>query len=157
MHGLNRKHLDKDLGIVRNLISIKVPRGGWLKAIREALGVSAKQLASRAGLTPQSISKLEKSEAKGTITLKNLENIAAVLDCQVVYFIIPNQPLEEKIEKQIRIKAQAMLDKTSHTMGLENQKPTTEALLDQLEELVNQLRYEIKTRKNISYLWETDE
>ncbi|WP_010302013.1 hypothetical protein [Candidatus Odyssella thessalonicensis] len=50
-----------------------------------------------------------------------------------------------------------MLDKTSHTMGLENQKLTTEVLIDQLEELVNQLRYEIKKTKNISYLWDTDE
>ncbi|WP_010302016.1 hypothetical protein [Candidatus Odyssella thessalonicensis] len=37
MHGLNRKHIDKDLGIARNLISIKVPRGDWLRAICEAL------------------------------------------------------------------------------------------------------------------------
>ncbi|WP_051908373.1 mobile mystery protein A [Candidatus Odyssella acanthamoebae] len=157
MHGLNRKHLDKELSELRKLISVKAPRSGWLKAIREALGMSARQLAFKAGITPQSIIKLEKSEAEGTITLKTLENMAAALDSQVLYFVIPNQSLEERMEEQIRIKAQTMLDKTSHTMGLENQKPTQEALLDQLEDLINQLRYEIKTKKNISYLWENDQ
>ncbi|WP_425358522.1 hypothetical protein [Candidatus Odyssella thessalonicensis] len=32
-------------------------------------------------MSHHSIRKLEKAEAKRTITLKNLENIAAVLDC----------------------------------------------------------------------------
>ena len=39
------------------------PGSGWVKAIRESLGMSASALARKLGVTPASITKLEKAEA----------------------------------------------------------------------------------------------
>lgn len=45
----------------------------------------------------------------------------------------------------------------SHSMTLENQEPTPEAMMEQLEDLIEQLRHDIKTKKNISYIWDIPE
>ena len=45
------------------------PVRGWIKALREALGMSTAQLAKRLGIKQPSLVALEQSEAKGTIEL----------------------------------------------------------------------------------------
>lgn len=63
----SRKHLDarfKHLGAV-NRFGATVH--GWVKAIREALGMTMEQLAKWLGVKQSSVVALELSEAKGTI------------------------------------------------------------------------------------------
>src|SRR5258706_10724794 len=73
------------------------PVRGWVKAIREALGMSTAQLAKRAGVRQPSIVALEQSEAKGTIEIATLRRIAEALDCKLIYALVPNQPLEQTV------------------------------------------------------------
>ena len=49
----------------RRLSRAQSPRGGWVRAIREALGMSGAQLAARLNVTRQTIKDLEHSEATG--------------------------------------------------------------------------------------------
>ena len=52
------------------------PVRGWIKALREALGMSTAQLAKRLGIRQPSLVALEQSEAKGTIELATLRRVA---------------------------------------------------------------------------------
>ena len=78
------------------------PPKGWVRAIREALGMTGVQFARRLRVTPQSAEALEKSEANGTIQLKTLRRAAEALDCRLVYALVPNSSLEDNVAARAR-------------------------------------------------------
>ncbi len=98
------------------------PVRGWVKAIREALGMSTAQLARRLGVKQPSVVAIEQSEAKGTIELATLRRVAAALDCTLVYALVPNKPLEQTMRERARLFARRRLDPIEHSMMLEDQK-----------------------------------
>jgi predicted DNA-binding mobile mystery protein A len=111
------------------------PVRGWVKAIREALGISTAQLAKRAGVRQPSIVALEQSEAKGTIELATLKRIAEALDCKLIYALVPNKPLEQTVRERARLFARRRLEPIEHSMALEDQKVArkeSEALIDEI-------------------------
>ena len=67
---LARRRLDERLKTFAGLGA--PPPMGWVRAIRDALGLTGAQLARRLGIRPASLSELEKNEAKGAITLATL-------------------------------------------------------------------------------------
>jgi len=69
--------------------AIRRPTAGWLKAVRQACGTTVASLASKIGVSRQAYSRFEEREAKGTISLENLERTANALDCDLVYFLLP--------------------------------------------------------------------
>jgi predicted DNA-binding mobile mystery protein A len=87
---LRLRQLTEQLLPDRPLQDARLPRGGWLKAIRQALGRSLKSVAGELNISPQAIHQLEKSEAAGTISLKQLEAVSGAMGCHVVYTIVPN-------------------------------------------------------------------
>jgi predicted DNA-binding mobile mystery protein A len=136
----SRSHLDerfKELGPVTRYAS---PVRGWIKAIREALGMSTAQLAKRLGVKQPSVVALEQSEAKGTIELATLRRAAEALDCTLVYALVPNKPLEAIVRDRARTFARRRLEPVEHSMLLEDQKVTTkdaEARLDEIARETN--------------------
>lgn len=94
---------------------------GWVRAIRDALGLTGAQLARRLGIRPASLSELEKNEASGRITLATLKRAAEALDCTFVYALVPKQSLEKTVEGAARAAAQKELVAALHTMELEAQ------------------------------------
>jgi len=76
---LARKHLDNKLGSSRRSSVILRPPKGWVKAIREALGMSTEQLATRTGVTKPRVYEIEKAEVSGSITLNSLKRAAHAL------------------------------------------------------------------------------
>ncbi|HEY1132044.1 MAG TPA: mobile mystery protein A [Roseateles sp.] len=130
---LARKRLDTKLAPFRALTTIDMPRTGWLRAIRQALGMSSRQLAERLGLASQSVDDMEKTEATGTIRLDTLRRAAAALDCTLVYALVPNQSLQAMVERRARALATAALDRVDQTMALEDQRvenPDREELIE---------------------------
>ncbi len=99
------------------------PPRGWVRAIREALGMTTAELGERMGLTQSRVSQIERSEELGSIRLDTLERAAQALNCQVRYVFVPNEPLEEMVQRQARLRAQAEVDAVTHTMALEDQVP----------------------------------
>lgn len=98
------------------------PRGGWVRAIREALGMTQVQLAARVGISRQSIQNLEKAEAERRITLDSLDRLARAMKCQVVYSLVPeNGSLDNLRKLQANTVAEALLKPTDHSMKLEAQ------------------------------------
>ncbi|MCC4293842.1 mobile mystery protein A [Brevundimonas aurantiaca] len=145
---LARKHLDKQLSEIR-LGAFSKPPKGWLRAVRDALGLTTRQLAERMNKAQPSITALEKNEATESITLKSLREAAEALDCQLVYAIVPKDSLDATVRKQARKAAEARLRRINHTMSLEAQgvrKPELEAELDRLTDEI--------LRAGGSRLWE---
>lgn len=129
-----RAALERDLGRHRAAPTIP-PRSGWIRAIRDALGMSTRELASRVGLSPQRISQIEQAERDRSLTLANLERVAAALDCRVEYVLIPHQPLDDIVWQRATEKATAEVADVDHTMALEDQRPDAESTRQQVDEV----------------------
>ena len=99
------------------------PRQGWIKMIRTALVMPASFLAKQIGISQQSIAQFEKNEAEETITIKSLRNVAAAMDCELHYILLPrNKSLRKIIAKQAYRKAELLVKEVDKTMVLEDQK-----------------------------------
>lgn len=133
---LATRQLDSTLRADPRLRKITTPRGGWIKGIRNALGMTASQLAKRARMTPQSALDLEKREEAGTITVATLEKIARSLDCEVRVVFLPRQSLDDMLRHQAMMKAVDERNRVLHTMRLEAQDDGVQNALE-LEKLAN--------------------
>jgi predicted DNA-binding mobile mystery protein A len=136
---LDRRLVGLDLG--------QRPPRGWVRAIREALGMTTAELGQRMGLTQSRVSQIERSEELGSIRLDTLERAAQALNCQVHYVFVPNEPLEEMVQRQARLRAQAEVDAVAHTMALEDQVPEP----DVLDSLVTEMAERFVDER---HLWE---
>jgi len=134
-----RRQLDKRLSVLTDVDALTRPPRGWVKAIREALGMTTAQLAKRMGVSQPRAVTLEQAEARGAITLDSLERAAQALDCRLVYALVPRQPLDALVEERARRLAKKRLQATRHTMALESQGVDSSDEIDQLERLVRQL------------------
>jgi predicted DNA-binding mobile mystery protein A len=134
-----RKQLDKRLNLLQNVDILVRPPRGWIKAIREALGMTTAQLAKRLNVSQPRVLGIEKAEASGSIKLESLERAARALDCRLVYALVPRKPLESLAEDRARELAKKRLRATSHSMALENQRVDEADELEHLERLVQKL------------------
>ena len=131
----SRVHLDarfKELGPVTRYSS---PVRGWIKAVREALGMTTAQLARRLGMKQPSVVAIEQSEAKGTIELATLRRVADALDCTLVYALVPHTPLEAAVRDRARAFVRRRRAPVEHSMVLEDQEvkaKDSEARLDEI-------------------------
>lgn len=79
-----------------------VPKDGWIRAVREALEMTAQDLARRMGVTQPAIAALEASEGKGSVQLDSLRRVAKALECDLVYAFVPRMPLQKILERRRR-------------------------------------------------------
>ena len=139
-----RRHLDRrfrEAGDVRRHLA--VPVRGWIKAIRESLGMTASQLAMRMGVSQSTLSDMEKAEERGAIQLSSLKRAAESMNCTLVYAIVPNENLEAFFQIQARTVATEHLKPIEQTMRLENQSLSPE---DAREYLDHYIRTELDPR-----------
>lgn len=118
---LIREQIDAKLHEIAPLKTSLVPSKGWIRALRTAMSMSARQLGRRIGLGQQAIDRTEKSEASGTVTFKSMRKLAEGLDCVFIYAIVPRTTVEDAMRRQARKLARARLDQVSHSMALEDQ------------------------------------
>ncbi len=131
----SRAHLDNRFQDFGSLTRFTPPARGWIKALREALGMTTTQLAARLNVKQPSVVALEQSEAKGSMELATLRRVAQALDCTLVYALVPNQPLETTIRARARAFGRQRLAPLEHSMVLEDQQvgaTQSEAWLDEL-------------------------
>lgn len=140
---LIREQLDASLQRLSPLLDVTAPPKGWIRAIRDALGMTAKQLANRLGVAQQAVARIEKEELTGSITIKTMRRIAERLDCVFVYGFVPRTSLEETVARQAKKVAAQRLAQASQTMSLENQalsrRENEQALSDLVDELIRTL------------------
>lgn len=113
--------LDRRVARWRGTASPETPPGGWIRAIRSAVGMTKSQLASRLKVQPSTVVRFERSEAAGTMSLATLQRVAEALDCDLHYALVPRKPLRQVVLDRAHAIADHDLARVNRTMNLEVQ------------------------------------
>jgi predicted DNA-binding mobile mystery protein A len=81
------------------------PPEGWVRTIRQALGMSSYEMALRTGMSPTRTREFEEGEIDGSLRLSVLRRLARALNCKLFYVLVPDEPLELTVWRQARRKA----------------------------------------------------
>ncbi len=126
------------------------PGKGWIRSVREALGMSYYQLAKRIGVSQPTVVHWEQREAKGTISLLSLKKVAEALQCDLVYALVPRKPLGEILDDRAMQKAKTLVEQTGRSMSLEDQQTSLTYRRRAVKETAQQL-----LEKNPRRLWDS--
>jgi predicted DNA-binding mobile mystery protein A len=119
---LRVEQLERALATLPSAHNIPRPAKGWLRAIREATGITVSEAAKRMGRAPSLVIQQERAETDYRITLRSLREAADALGCQLVYALIPkNGSIHELAEERARTKATENVRAVEHSMALEDQ------------------------------------
>ena len=136
-----REQLDDTLSRFSTIASVNRPMKGWIRAIRDALGMNMRQFADRLGVSKSRIPRIEQDEITGSLTLKTMNRVADKLDCVFVYGFVPRTSLDDTVRKQASIIAQKRMNRLMHTMSLEAQglssKNAKKAFNNMVEEIID--------------------
>lgn len=134
-----RRALDRRFAALPSAVEFVPPPLGWIRAIREALGMSAADLAARLGIATASVNDIERSEKAGRIRLDTLERAAAALGCDLVYALVPRVSLDEMVNHQARAKVEVHVQAVSRAMDLEAQSTELDAetVEDEMRRLID--------------------
>ena len=144
------EQLDSFLKEYAALRHASIPVKGWIRAIRDGLGMTARQLADRLGSTQQNVARIERDELAGAVTMKTMKRIAHGLDCTFVYALVPNSTLKNTLKKQVELLVNQRLKEVSHTMWLEDQDLSDNELGKVRRQLVEEY-----LEKPPSCIWDT--
>jgi predicted DNA-binding mobile mystery protein A len=101
--------------------------------------MSTGALGRRLKLAQQSIVQLEENEKTEAITLASLRRVAAALDAELVYAIVPRKNLREAISTRAHELAAERVAPVAQSMKLESQSLTDNELRERIEELAREL------------------
>jgi predicted DNA-binding mobile mystery protein A len=135
---LRLSQFDRSLELVRNLPPR--PSGGWIASVREALGLSQRQIGKKMHASGQAVQQFEKAEAADRITLRALRRVAGAMGCELVYILVPKSGSFAKLaEEPTREQAAHDVKSIVHTMALEDQKPenTNQLIEDEAQRRLN--------------------
>ena len=119
---LRLKQLERSLSPFLSGRGSPRPKTGWLRAIREASGITLREMARRLNKAPSVAAHFEKSEAEYRITLGKLREAADALGCELVYSLLPKRgSLRDLAEQQARAQATENVRAVEHSMALEDQ------------------------------------
>jgi predicted DNA-binding mobile mystery protein A len=134
----SRARLDERLVPFGPAERFRTPTRGWIKAIREALGMTTAHLAKRLGVSQPSVVGFERSEEKGSIELATLRRVAEALNCSLVYALVPNQPLETTIRERASALLRRRRRPIEHTMLLEDQDVAEAVSERQVDDIIRE-------------------
>jgi predicted DNA-binding mobile mystery protein A len=89
--GMARRDLDECQMLFRKAWQKTKYRRGWLRTIRQALGVPVAEIAAKLGVNRSVIFRMEAREFKRTVSLKTLDKMAEAMGCEVVFTIVPQR------------------------------------------------------------------
>ena len=135
-----RQRLDDRLSSLNPLERFVPPPKGWVRAIRDALGMTGLQLGTRMKVRPQTVEAMEKSEVSGSIQLSTLRRAAGALDCTLVYALVPNSSLEGAVKVRARKIAERDLRRVAHTMKLEAQETDEAGKAERIEDYIRSIK-----------------
>ncbi|NDG85328.1 MAG: mobile mystery protein A [Proteobacteria bacterium] len=119
------------------------PPTGWIKATRESLGMTARNLGERMGLDHAGVLRLEEREANGKATLELIERAARAMGCRVVYALVPEAPhqsLNDILDAQALKSARSLAGKVEHSMRLEKQGVERRVADHDIQKLAQELK-----------------
>ena len=136
---LRVRQLDETLSPFRSLGLRPPPRQGWARAIRQALGMSQRQLAARMGVSTTAAQSAERNEARGKIQMDSLMSLAEGLGCELVYVLVPRESIQGMLERRATQLAAEMVNRVSTSMELEDQGVSEQERQRQIEEIAGSL------------------
>jgi len=137
---LQFQQLNEKMDQLNDMQHVIVPPIGWIKAIRNGIGMSMEQLGKKLSITKQGVMDIEKREMEGAITIKSMKEIAMAMDMQFVYGFIPNAgSLEQMIETRALEIASKIVERTSTTMKLEDQANSKERIENAIKERATEI------------------
>ncbi len=139
LRSLHLRQTERKLEPFSDLRDLRAPSGGWIRAIRTALGMTATQLAHRLGVSQGTATGLERRESEGAATFASVRRAAEALDCELVYVLLPRKRLSEARAIQARIAAQRIMRSVDHTMRLEAQRVGPSGTAATVDELADDL------------------
>jgi predicted DNA-binding mobile mystery protein A len=143
-NSLQIQQLNTKMLAYASLQKVAPPPTGWIKAIRNAIGMSMLQLGNRLSITKQSVQDMERREKDGSITIKALREAARALDMQLVYGFVPNDgSLELLIERKAKKLATQIVMRTNNTMKLEDQENTKQRIEKAIQERTTIIKIEM--------------
>ena len=141
---LQIQQLNSKMLAFASLQKIAPPPTGWIKAIRNAIGMSMLQLGKRLSITKQSVQDIERREKDGSISIKALREAARALDMQLVYGFVPNDgSLEALIDRKAKELATQIVQRTSNSMKLEDQENSKQRIEKAIEERATIIKNEM--------------
>lgn len=127
-----------------SLKQVAIPPTGWIKAIRSALGMTLQQLGNRLNISKQGVLDIENREKEGAITIKALREVAKAMDMQLIYGFVPNDgSLDALIERRAREVAIQIVQRTAHSMQLEDQANSKKRIEAAINERTEELKKEL--------------
>lgn len=123
------------------------PPSGWVKVVRESLGLSTTQLAKRMNQAQSTVAELETREKKGNVSIEMLQKTAQAMDCELVYVILPkNKSLDKILELRARRAAEKIIANVSHSMKMEDQEVSKQEKDAQIQSLAQELKEALDPR-----------
>ena len=119
---LAREQLDATLGRFEPLKTLVPPGKGWIRAIRDAIGMTGEQLAKRLNINKQRVSRIEHDEKLGKVKIETLRNVADAMDCAFVYAFVPRDSLDQTVKEQAKVIAKKRMARSNQMMRLEKQE-----------------------------------
>jgi predicted DNA-binding mobile mystery protein A len=103
------------------------------------------QLGDKLNITRQGVKRIEESEAKGTITLNSLKDVANAMDLKLVYALVPKDgTINDLIQTKAEKLAQKIVLRTNQNMKLEDQGIGDEKIAKTIKELANEIKREMR-------------
>ena len=133
---LQIRALDKKIFDLKSAKNIVPQSSGWIKTVREAIGMTVSQLATRLGVTQPRITKMESNE--DNLKLSTMKKAAEAMNCEFVYYFKPKTTFQNLVDEQAQKKAAEVLKTVNVNMALENQEiAEDEAVKDFASDLIN--------------------
>jgi len=136
---LAREQLDETLKHFDPLKIVTIPKKGWIRAIRDTLGMTGRQLAKRIGVKQQRVARIELDEKLGKVTLNTMKSTANAMNCVFVYGVVPRDSLEQIVRNQAEKIAKKRMARSNQMMRLEKQELSQKEKTKTLKELIEEI------------------
>ena len=136
----SRRRLDQRFGRHGDLADLAPPPQGWIRTLRDSLGMTSGDLARRMGVHPSRIPAIERGERERTLKLDTLTRVADAMQCDLVYALVPRTSLDGMVDAQARLSAVKHLRNVMAHSRLEDQEVTPDDLEAQIADLAAEFR-----------------
>ena len=136
---LAREQLDKTMKSFESLKAMSAPNKGWIRAIRDTLGMTGEQLAKRLDVNQQRIARIEQDETLGKVTLNTMKDVAEAMNCVFVYGVAARDSLEQIVRRQAEVVAKQRMARSNQMMRLEKQELSDEEKIKAMQNLIDEI------------------
>ena len=135
---LAMKQIERRLKNLRSIAKDANVRTGWIAYMRQAMSMTLSTLAKATGLSPATVQQIEKREKVGKVTIETMQKIAAAMECEFVYALIPKQDLGDLLKEKAMARATRIVREADVHMTLEDQR-VSEDIEDRIERIAEDL------------------